>query len=274
MAANARTRARGEVGWHALTADDVARRLDTTTQGLDDREVAHRLAVHGPNQLDEEPPPSPIVLLLHQLASPLIAILLVAAGVTLVLGDHIDAAVIAIVVLLNTAIGFFQERRAEQSVRALGQLVSPHAIVLRRGAPLDVDSADVVPGDVVQLEAGQRVPADVRLFSVTALTVDESMLTGESVPAAKSVESVDEATPLADRHGMAYAGTVVATGRARGWVVTTGTGTELGTIAEHVREEALPKTPMQQRVERLARLIAMIVLAGSCAAFAIGIAVG
>ena len=274
MATGAETRAPGDVAWHALTVDDVAQRLGSTTQGLDDGDVARRLAIHGRNQLDEEPPPSSIMLLVHQLASPLIAILLVASAVTLVLGEHIDAAVIAIVILLNTAIGFFQERRAEQSVRALAQLVSPHAIVVRRGVPVDVESADLVPGDVVQLEAGQRVPADVRLFSATALAVDESMLTGESVPASKWVEAAEETTPVADRHGMAYAGTVVATGRARGWIVATGTETELGTIAEHVRDEALPKTPMQHRVEGLARLIAIIVVAGAGVAFAIGIAVG
>ncbi|HSK96235.1 MAG TPA: HAD-IC family P-type ATPase [Euzebyales bacterium] len=274
MTADSAIRAHRTEAWHALTGDDVARRLDTTRQGLEDGEVAQRLAAHGPNRLEEEPPPSPIVLLLHQLTSPLVAILLVAAAVTFALGDHIDAAVISLVILLNTAIGFFQERRAEQSVRALAQLVSPHAIVVRRGMPRDLDSADVVPGDVVQLEAGQRVPADARLFSATALTVDESMLTGESVPAPKEVGSAPEATPLADRHGMAYAGTVVATGRARGWVVTTGNDTELGTIAGHVREEALPKTPMQQRVERLARLIAIVVVAGASLAFAIGVTVG
>ena len=262
------------MAWQALTIDDVALRLGTAAQGLDEDEAARRLAAHGPNRLEEVPPPSSVVLLMHQLASPLIAILLVASAVTWALGEHVDAAVIAVVILLNAAIGFVQERRADQAVRALAQLVSPHAIVLRRGVPLDVDSADLVPGDVVRLEAGQRVPADVRLFSTTGLSVDESMLTGESVPAAKSVTSAPERTPLADRHGMAHAGTVVATGRAQGWVVATGGDTELGSIAEHVREEALPKTPMQHRVERLARLIAGIVVVGAVAAFAIGVAVG
>lgn len=171
----------------------------------------------------------------------------------MLLGEYIDSGVIGAVLALNAVIGFVQEYRAEHSVRALMQLISPRARVIREGREREVESRELVPGDLVLLESGVRVPADLRLISTTALMVDESLLTGESVPVVKKTSPLDAADlPLGDRTNMAYAGSIVASGRARGYVVSTGAHTELGTIAEHVRGKERAETPLQARMARFA----------------------
>jgi calcium-translocating P-type ATPase len=267
--------ASGGLAWHTLTPEEVARTLETAPDGLDPGEARERLRRYGPNAIQEAPPPSPLVLFAHQFASPLIYILMAAAAVTLVLGEYIDSAVIGAVLLLNAVIGFAQERRAEESVRGLMQLVSPQAHVVRAGRERVIDSSDLVPGDVVLLESGVRVPADLRLVSANALAIDESLLTGESTPVSKAARTLDDPqTPLGDRVNMAFSGSVVASGRGRGYVVATGMQTELGAIASSVRQEKLPKTPLQQRMDRFARIIGVVVAASSVLAFAIGLATG
>jgi magnesium-transporting ATPase (P-type) len=160
------------------------------------------------------------IVLLHQFRSPLIDILLAATVVTLLLEEYIDAGVIAAVLLLNAVIGFSQERRAEQSVRALMRLMAPHARAIRDGREWEIESRELVVGDVVRLESGARVPADLRLFSTTALRVDKSLLTGESLPVTKTPPALmPPGRPLADRTNLVYMGTVVASGRGRGYVV-------------------------------------------------------
>jgi Ca2+-transporting ATPase len=222
--------------WHVLDRAAVESILGTSARGLAGAEVAARLERHGPNQLEEAPPSSLWAILLHQFTSPLIYILLLATVVTLLLREHADAIVIAVVLGLNAVIGFTQERKAEMSVRALMHLVSPHARVIREGREWDVDSRELVPGDLVLLESGGRVPADLRLVAATVLRVDESLFTGESVPVAKTTDALDRNDlVVGDRTNMAYAGTVVASGRGRGYVVATAGATELGAIAQHVR---------------------------------------
>jgi magnesium-transporting ATPase (P-type) len=259
--------------WHGEPAERVAASLATGPLGIGREEARARLAREGPNQLAETPPTSPLVVLLHQFASPLIYILVVAMVVTLALEEYIDAGVIAAVLLLNAIIGYTQERRAEESVRALVRLMAPRARVIREGREWDIESRELVPGDVVLLESGARVPADLRLFSTTALRVDESLLTGE--PVTKIGGALHPAAcPLADRTNMAYTGTVAVTGRARGYVVATGARTALGAIAESVRAEAEPETPLQKRMERFARLVGIAVGVSASLAFAIGVAMG
>jgi calcium-translocating P-type ATPase len=264
----------GSVPWHALPADDVIRRLETSETGLTREDVAARLARHGPNVIEESRPPSDLAILIHQFRSPLIYILLLAAAVTIVLGEYIDAGVIAAVLALNALIGFIQERQAERSVRALIGLVAPHAVVMRDGRESEVDSSELVPGDIVALESGRRVPADLRLLTATSLTIDESLLTGESVPVTKRTAVLDPDAPVAERHDMAYSGAVVAMGRGRGVVVETGATTQLGRIATSIREEESRETPLQQRMNRFARIIGLIVALSSVAAIAIGLALG
>ena len=265
--------ARGPV-WHALTADEAARRLHARPDGLPAAEAAARRAVVGENTIGEARAPSLLSVIASQFSSVLIVILLVATVLTVILGEYLDAAVIAAVLILNAAIGTVQQHRAEASVRALQQLVTPRARVLRDGHEHEVDSIDLVPGDVVLLETGVRVPADLRLRTVTALTVDESLLTGESVPVIKAVDPLEDDAPLGDRVNLAFAGSVVAAGRASGYVIATGMHTELGRIAEDVRSGTTPRTPLQERLDRFARWIGVLVLVVAAAAFVTGTLLG
>jgi Ca2+-transporting ATPase len=261
--------------WHVLETAEVESLLRTSAHGLGRGEVAARIERHGPNRLEEAPPTSLWVVLLHQFTSPLIYILLLATLISIVLREYADAIVIGAVLALNAVIGFTQERKAEMSVRALMHLVAPRARVIREGREWDVESRELVPGDLVLLESGARVPADLRLVSATALLADESLFTGESVPVAKAGTALDREDLVAgDRTNMAYAGTVVASGRGRGYVVATGQATELGAIARHVRAEERAETPLQHRMTRFARIVAIVVAAGAMAAFALGVARG
>jgi calcium-translocating P-type ATPase len=261
--------------WHVDRPDAIASRLGTGTRGLTREEAHLRLTREGPNQLPEAAPTSPLVVLLHQFRSPLIYILLAATLVTLALEEFIDAGVIAAVLVLNAIIDYTQERRAEASVRALMHLLAPRARVIRDGREWEIESRELVTGDVVLLESGARVPADLRLFSTTALRIDESLLTGESLPVTKTTVPLDAVDrPVADRRNMAYMGTVAASGRGRGYVIATGVRTELGAIAESVRGGPEPETPLQQRMAAFAHVIGMTVAIAAVLAFAIGVARG
>ena len=263
-----------QIEWHSVDVSDVEAEFSTSREGLAADRIAELREQFGRNELEQEPPTSALTLLLHQFKSPLIYILLVAAVVTLVLGEYVDAGVIAAVLALNAVIGFTQERRAETAVRELSRLVSPRARVIRNGHEREVDSVDLVPGDLVLLESGARVPADLRLISVTTLSVDESLLTGESVPVDKDIDPLPVGTTVANRRNMAHTGTVVSRGRGKGYVVATGADTELGSIAESLRTEAPAPTPLQQRMARFAMIVSVIVVVASVAGFGIGIAMG
>jgi magnesium-transporting ATPase (P-type) len=260
--------------WHAMPAPAVEARLDTHRHGLDRAQVEQRLATYGPNALEDEPPPGLLAITIRQFRNPLIYILLVATAITLVIGEYIDAAVIAAVLSLNALIGVTQESRAEGAVRALMQLVVPHARVIRDGHEHEIDSRELVPGDVVLLEPGSRVPADLRITSATSLQVDESLLTGESVPVTKRAEPVEESAALGDRRSMAFTGSVVTSGRGRGVVVATGTTTELGAIAGLMRGELDEPTPLQRRMADFATIIGVAVGVGVALTFASGLALG
>jgi Ca2+-transporting ATPase len=257
--------------WHALAPDAVRAALESAEDGLAPETVAERLARYGPNRLDAAPPTTLWQILLHQFQSPLIYILLVAALVTVAIGEYIDAAVIGAVLAINAAIGLFQEYRAEESVRALMRLVSPKARVLRGERELEIESADLVPGDVVLLESGARVPADLRLFRANNLAVDESLLTGESLPVHKATQPLPEETAVADRACVVHAGSIVTSGRGRGFVVVTGRDTVLGSIAQSMRSAETVATPMQERMRRFAQVVALAVLGSSLLAIAGGV---
>jgi Ca2+-transporting ATPase len=257
--------------WHAMEAPQAAQALATGSRGLGQEEARARLAHYGPNRLSEVPPPGTLTIVLHQFSSPLIYLLFAAALVSLVLGELIDAGVIGFVLLLNGTIGFVQERRAEVSVRALMRLAAPQARVLREGREWNIASSELVPGDLVLLESGARVPADLRLAGATALLVDESLLTGEAAAVAKRSDPVEPGVAIPDRLNMAYAGTIVRSGRGRGYVVATGSGTELGTIAEYMRGAARGVAPLQARMQRFGRLVGIVVAVSAVLAFAIGL---
>ncbi len=247
--------------WHVLEVADVRVVLDSDARGLSDAEAARRLREFGPNEVESEPVTPWWVLLLGQFRDPLVYILLIAAGVTLVLRDFADTGVILAVVILNAIIGFTQELRAREAIQGLARLAAPRADVLRDGRTRTVDSRELVPGDVVQLTSGARVPADVRLEAIRDFEVNESALTGESLPTRKTILPLaTEALVPGDQRNMAFAGTIATRGRGRGIVVRTGVATELGRIAMTIREVGSTATPLQEKTGRFGRQVGAAVL--------------
>jgi magnesium-transporting ATPase (P-type) len=244
--------------------------LSSGTNGLTGPEVDRRLASHGRNELREEQAVRPGAIVLRQFRSPLIYILLVAAAVTIALDEYVDAGVIAAVLVFNAVVGFFQEYRAERSLEALRRLASTQARVMRDGREREVDARQLVPGDIVLIEAGAKVPADCRVVHETALEADESLLTGESVTVAKVSGPVAAEAAVADRHNMLFMGTVATRGHARALVSATGDDTELGRVAGEVQRIAPAQTPLQQRMARFTKLVGAWALASSVFGFVLG----
>jgi P-type Ca2+ transporter type 2C len=257
--------------WHALATERVAALLGTRPAGLTASEAAERLDTSGPNSLQATKPPGVLSLFLQQLASPLVILLIIAAAVSLIAQHPVDAIVIALVVVLNAVIGTTQEWRAEEALEALRRLSAPHARVVRDDEVSVVDAADVVPGDVLLLETGDRVAADVRITEATELTIDESALTGESDPVEKYVAELDSATPLADRRNMAWTSTAVTAGRGLGIVVETGMQTVIGQIARDVQQTEREETPLQARLARLGVYIGIASVTAAISIFLFGI---
>ncbi|MDH4232189.1 MAG: HAD-IC family P-type ATPase [Nitrospirota bacterium] len=263
------------MNWYQLRPEETIEKLNSRPEGLNDNEVKERLAEYGPNVLAEAEQISRLRILLAQFSNPLIYILMIAAVITSALGEYIDTGVILAVVLLNAAIGYVQEFKAEQSVRALKKMVVPKALVIRQGKEKEINSEELVPGDIVLLSSGTKVPADIRLLHALELRIEEAMLTGESVPADKTTAPLSEGnlTP-GDQRNMAFMGTSVINGRARGVVVETGRNTALGKIAQNVRDIGLVKAPIQEKIEAFARNIGLLVLAASLGIFLVGILMG
>lgn len=261
--------------WYQLPVEDALHQMGSSPEGLTSSEAALRLKKYGPNKLGEEQPTSPLRVFLNQFKNPLIYILLLAAAATASLGMFKDSVVILVVIVINSIIGSWQELRAEQSLRALQKLSVPKARVLRDGSEIEVDSASLAPGDVVLLASGDKVPADLRLIAAKELRVEEATLTGESLPVAKTIDALKEAglTP-GDQINMAFMGTVVVNGRGRGLVIATGVHTLLGQIAENVRGVSLAKTPLQERFEKFAKRLGLVVLGLCLLLFAVGFALG
>jgi Ca2+-transporting ATPase len=262
-----------EATWAAEPGDALAE-LGSSERGLAPAEVARRLQAYGPNELRPPRRESSLTLLLRQFRSPLIYILLVAGLISLALGELIDAGAIAAVLVFNAAIGFTQELRATRELEALRRLTPDRATVVREGDEQTIEARELVPGDVVLLDSGARVPADLRVLHAAALEADESLLTGESVPVSKSSRASAEGAAATARPNMLIAGTVVTRGRARALAVATGEETELGRIAESVAEAREAETPLQRRMRDLARTIGAAVLAISVLGFVVGIARG
>lgn len=248
--------------------------LASTDQGLTTTEATRRLTEDGPNDLPAAGRPGALRIAARQFASPLIALLIAAAALTVVFGAYVDSAVIAAALLLNAVIGFTQEVRAERSMEALQRLARSTARVIRDGREREIDARLIVAGDVVLVEAGMKVPADARLVHATSLEVDESILTGESLPAGKDVESVPPDTHVAGRRCMLFQGTVITRGTARAVIAATGERTELGRIAGAMRGVTKVATPLQRRMSRFARLIGAAVLISCAVGLVVGIARG
>ncbi len=239
------------VPWHALPVEEALARLESSSEGLAGEEARRRLEGCGPNAIRAARRAAPVALLLAQFTSPLIAILLVAAGISFAMGHSTDGWVILTIVILNALIGFFQEYKAERALAALSALAAPGATVLRDGRPAEIAAVDLVPGDVVLLAAGDRVPADARVLEAANLQVEEAALTGESASVRKHRGPVVPDAPLAERESMLFLGTAVATGRGRAVVTATGMGTEMGAIAREVESAGDGETRRQPNLAGL-----------------------
>ncbi|MDY6801827.1 MAG: HAD-IC family P-type ATPase [Bacteroidota bacterium] len=247
--------------WYALELDEVYKKLDSSNEGLETGEVNERLNFYGENTL---PPAKPVTLfqiILHQLINPLIFILLAAAVASIAIGEAKDASFIFLVILINSGLGAYQEYNAEKSAQSLQKLLKISARVRRNNKEQDVDSKNLVPGDIVLLESGLKVPADMRLIESSNLAVDESFLTGESTAAKKSTGTLKKDTRVSERTNMAYAGATVMSGRAVGIVVSTGVYTQVGQIARDVTESESAKPPLVLRMEKFTRQISYAVVA-------------
>jgi P-type Ca2+ transporter type 2C len=248
--------------WHRLTTEVACAALATAPGGLAADVAASRLAEHGPNELIDNGSTSPWRLVWQQISAVMVLILIGAALLSLVLGKYLEAGAIGAIVVLFTLLGFFQEYRAEQAIAALRKMAVPTVRAVRSGRTVEVAAAELVPGDIVQLEAGSIVPADLRLIESANLRVEEAALTGESEPADKQTEPIDrEGVALGDRRCMAYSGTQVTTGRGVGLVVATGMRTELGRIAALLQSVESEDTPLQARLDRVGKQLALAGLA-------------
>jgi len=245
---------------HAQAVDDVLKALSATADGLSSTEAETRLKSYGPNQLPEAPRRWAVLRFLAHFHNVLIYVLIGAAVVTALLSQWIDTGVILAVVVVNAVIGFVQEGRAETAMEAIRTMLAPHASVLRDGRRIDVDAADLVPGDLVLLEPGDKVPADLRLIEVRGLQVQEAILTGESIAVGKSTEAVATDASLGDRDGVAFSGTLIAAGTGRGVVISTGAATEIGRVSDLLGTVEVLTTPLVKQMDRFARWLTVLIV--------------
>ena len=259
----------------AMTPEEALRALGSRPQGLDEAEVAARLRQYGPNQLAPSKRISPLIILFRQFASLLMLILFVAIGISYLSGETLDAAVILAILLACVLLGFIQEYRAERAAAALAKMAAPTATVIREGRETAIPSREVVPGDILVLRTGDRVAADGRLVESVNLMADEALLTGESISAEKHAEKVSQPdSPISSQCGMIFGGSVITYGRGRAVVTATGMGTEFGRIARLLEEVKVEKSPLEQRLTTIGRVLAVICLSVAAGAVLLGISKG
>jgi Ca2+-transporting ATPase len=260
--------------WHSLPALEVISELGSGVDGLREEEAKSRLRRFGYNELGRERKSSPSVVFLRQFKDILVIILLAATVLSFALGETVDAMVILTIVFAVSLLGFFQEYRAERALEALKRMAALTATVLRGGVETEIPAREIVPGDVVVLSVGDRIPADLRLIETVNLRVDEAALTGESVSSDKTTDPVPSSAPLADRFCVGYAGTVVSYGRGKGVVFSTGQQTEFGKIASMMQAAPKLKTPLELRIERVGRLLGIIMVSVAILVLLLGLARG
>ncbi len=244
--------------WSELETKKVFEKLKTGEEGLTEEEARERLLKFGPNELEKKKQTSKLEIFLNQFKSVLVLILIFATVFSALIGEILDAAAILVIVILNAIFGFVQEYKAEKTIETLKKLTSPEAVVIREGKPRKIPSKELVLGDIVVLEEGSRVPADLRLFEVIDLRTDESMITGESVPVTKKTEPT-RSEVLAERKNIAWTGTIVVGGRGKGIVVETGMQTEMGRIAKKIQEPQ-EQTPLQKKLDVFGKNLGIIIL--------------
>jgi Ca2+-transporting ATPase len=250
------------ISWHALTSQETLSRLRVLASGgLTGEEAAKRLEHYGPNQLSVQKKASPWILFLRQFQNALTIILLIATAISSVLGHETEAVAIAVIVILSVTLGFVQEFRAEKAMEKLRSMAAPNATVIRDGQQKMIPAIELVPGDIVLLAAGNRVPADARLLNAVNLRMDEAVLTGESLPSEKTTEALPSPeAAIGDRENMVFAGTAVAAGRGKAVVTQTGMATEFGRIAEMLQQVETQETPLQKNLDALGKTLAKAAL--------------
>ena len=250
--------------WHSIDADAVLKELETDPhRGLDDEEIKKRIEEYGYNELKQEERISPLTILFNQFKNILIIILILAIVLSALVGEIVDAAIIMVIVIFCAVLGFIQEYRAERAMEALKKMLSPTITAIRGEKEEEVPSKELVPGDILLLDAGDRIPADVRLIEIHSLRCDEAPLTGESTPVGKDMKVLPEGTPVPDRKNMAFTGTTVTYGRGKAAVTSTGMKTEFGKIAEEVATIEAGKTPLEKRTDEIGKWLGIICL-GIC----------
>ena len=263
---------RKSMHWHQKEVPEIFEHLASSSQGLPPDDARQRLHKYGQNELREKKKKSPLMMFLDQFRDFMIIVLIVAAIISGIIGELSDTIAIIVIVCLNAVIGFIQEYRAEKAMAALKKMAASAATVIRNGMPENIPATHLVPGDLVILEAGMVIPADMRLIETARLNVEEAALTGESVSVEKHTKSLhDEDVPIGDRKNMAYKGTLVSHGRGMGMVVATGMNTELGKIASMIQEAEETKTPLQKRLAAFGQKLALAVLVICAVVFGIGL---
>jgi len=256
--------------FHAQSIEEVLRQVRTVPDGLSTEEAKRRLAEFGPNELPAPPKPSVLRVFLNEFRSMFVYVLLAAGALSFGIGKTTDASVILVIVIANAIIGFLQRRKAERAIEALQQMLVETAKVYRDGELVKILSRELVTGDVISIEEGDRIPADARLLKEENLRTDESALTGESFPEDKSLEVREEATPLADQANMVYMGTMAVAGEGRAVVVATGFHTAFGRIAASMRDIRGERTHFEKRVDQLALQMGIFATVGALTTFAVG----
>jgi P-type Ca2+ transporter type 2C len=268
-----------ERSWHALSIEEIYEELETSPDGLHQEDVQQRIEKYGRNEIESDSGVNKLALLLHQVKNPLIFVLLIAGIIAFIAGETIDTIVILVVIVLNTAVGFIQEYRAEAALEALKSRAAPKADVVRcpeegECTEMNVDADEIVPGDIILLTTGDKVPADGRIFEAVNLAVDEAMLTGESLPVEKETDPLDEGTIVADRKNMVFGGSVVIEGRGKAVITATGKATQMGQIATLIKETEKAETPLQRQTYDLGRKMGMLAVLAGGMIFIIGLTQG
>ncbi|MDK2912924.1 MAG: hypothetical protein PWR29_1881, partial [Methanolobus sp.] len=261
-----------EEQWCSIPSEDVFSLFNSHPDGLSREEAEKRLARDGYNEVESKKEHGPVYRFLRQFASPLIYLLLIAAAITFFLELYVDTIVILFVVLANAVIGFIQEGKAQHALESLSKLLVPEARVLRGGMSMVLPSRELVVGDIVLLEAGDRVPADMRLFYTKNLRADESILTGESVPVEKSTDAIATGcASFGDQKNISFAGTLISQGQGRGIVVATGSATQIGRISEFIRESKEISTPLLRKMAQMSVVLSVVIVVVAALTLGIGL---
>jgi len=257
--------------YYSLNVKEVLESLKTSEKGLTEKEARKRLEKYGANEIEKRKSITPLKIFVRQFTSFIIIILLAAILISLLIGEKLDAVVISIIVILNGIFGFVQEYKAEKAIEALRKLTALKAKIIRAGKEIEIDSRELVPGDIILLETGSKVPADARLLQIAVLQVDEASLTGESVPSKKTTGPIKEETSVTDQENMVFMGAIVTKGHARAVVTSIGMDTEIGKIAELVQEVKEKLTPLQEKLKQFGKWLSFVTIGICAVVFGVGV---